>query len=146
MPIVPTFLMMTPPTPSDHTASPGQGFGLGLLRPRSSQSQGQGRRESSSSSNFFGGGGGGGASSSRPTSSASTLEPERRRSAGSTFLRDKLTTLTQRMGRQPSAIRDEDGGAEIEAEGESTETGGGVNTGADARRRLGWTASRVKTG
>ncbi len=86
--------MMTPPTPHDQSTPHGLGLGVLLGRPASR----------SSLTPLDGG-------SSRPTSSASTLEPERRRSAGSGFLRDKLSTLTHRMSRQGSAIKDDEDGA-----------------------------------
>jgi hypothetical protein len=120
-PVVPSFLMMTPPTPQERTMS--QGLGIDTLRPTSSNGL-----------TPFNGGGHGAGGSSRPTSSASTVEPERRRSAGSGFLRDKLSNLTHRMSRQGSTAKGDE-----EGEGESTPE-------AKLGKRLSWAPGRVKTG
>ncbi|KAK2055269.1 hypothetical protein LY76DRAFT_194536 [Colletotrichum caudatum] len=82
-PTVPSFLMMTPPTPSDSRA-PTQGVGFELLRPSSR----------SNLAPFDQAGGGTMRSLSRPGTGG---EPgDRRRPAGSGFLRDKLNQLTNR--------------------------------------------------
>ncbi|KXH64519.1 hypothetical protein CNYM01_10851 [Colletotrichum nymphaeae SA-01] len=82
-PAVPSFLMMTPPTPLDSRA-PTQGLGFELLRPSSR----------SSLAPFDQAGGGTIRSLSRSATGAESSD--RRRSAGSGFLRDKLSALTHR--------------------------------------------------
>ncbi|OLN85702.1 UPF0648 protein C3H5.09c [Colletotrichum chlorophyti] len=128
-PAVPSFLMMTPPTPSDSRAS--QGLGIELLRPSSR----------SSLAPFDQAGGGTIRSLSRP---GTGVEPtERRKSAGSGFLRDKLNALTHRrreggqkevVQREDTPEKEDDSSAVLEPESPK------------AVKRLANLTSRVKTG
>ncbi|KAF6784031.1 hypothetical protein CMUS01_16638, partial [Colletotrichum musicola] len=91
-PAVPSFLMMTPPTPLDSRA-PHQGLGIELLRPSSRSSQ---------LSPFDQSGGGTIRSLSRSAGTGVEHRPgERRKSAAGGFLRDKLSALAHRK-REPS--------------------------------------------
>ncbi|KAF6832213.1 UPF0648 protein C3H5.09c [Colletotrichum plurivorum] len=91
-PAVPSFLMMTPPTPLDGRA-PHQGLGIELLRPSSRSSQ---------LSPFDQSGGGTIRSLSRSAGTGVEHQPgERRKSAAGGFLRDKLSALAHRK-REPS--------------------------------------------
>ncbi|KAJ0273003.1 hypothetical protein COL940_010120 [Colletotrichum noveboracense] len=128
-PAVPSFLMMTPPTPSDGRNP--QGLGIELLRPSS---------RSSLAPDYQPGNG-----TIRSLSRSGTgAEPEgRRKSAGSGFLRDKLNALTHRKrepSKEPSRLQREDTSEPDEEATASPEES------PKAVKRFGGLGSRVKTG
>ncbi|KAF5527735.1 UPF0648 protein [Colletotrichum aenigma] len=128
-PAVPSFLMMTPPTPSDGRNP--QGLGIELLRPSS---------RSSLAPDYQPGNG-----TIRSLSRSGTgAEPEgRRKSAGSGFLRDKLNALTHRKrepSKEPSRLQRED---TPEPDEEATAS---PEESPKAVKRFGGLGSRVKTG
>ncbi|KAK1979702.1 mitochondrial protein from FMP27-domain-containing protein [Colletotrichum cereale] len=133
-PTVPSFLMMTPPTPLDSRA-PTQGVGFELLRPSSR----------SSLAPFDQAGGGTMRSLSR--SGTGTEPGDRRRSAGGAFLRDKLNQLTHR--KRDAAQRESGQKQENQREG-TPETEEEPNSVAPdspkSSKRFSGLSSRVKTG
>jgi hypothetical protein len=165
---VPSFLMMTPPTPQDSFASQAssgasssQGFrsGLGMdfLRP-----------SSSSGARLFGGSREGGSGIPRPGSSSGrgtgNGDVDRRRSAGAGgggFLRDKFSALTAKLkdregsrlgagsGEATLKLDEEDEGGESDDEGDggvrNAKGGGGGGGVSGIGRRLSRSA-RSKTG
>ncbi|GJC80828.1 UPF0648 protein C3H5.09c [Colletotrichum liriopes] len=133
-PTVPSFLMMTPPTPLDSRA-PTQGLGFELLRPSSR----------SSLAPFDQAGGGTIRSLSR---SGTGAEPgDRRRSAGSAFLRDKLNQLTHRKrdGAQKESSQKQENQREETPEREEDPNTAAPDSPKSSKRFPGM-SSRVKTG
>jgi len=133
-PTIPSFLMMTPPTPLDSRAST-QSVGFELLRPTSR----------SSLAPFDQAGGGTIRSLSRSGTSA---EPgDRRRTAGSGFLRDKLNQLTHRKrdAAQKEGSQKQENKREETPEGEEDPNNADPDSPKSSKRFSG-VSSRVKTG
>ncbi|GKT46824.1 UPF0651 protein, mitochondrial [Colletotrichum spaethianum] len=133
-PTVPSFLMMTPPTPLDSRA-PTQGVGFELLRPSSR----------SSLAPFDQAGGGTIRSLSR---SGTGGDPgDRRRSAGGAFLRDKLNQLTHRKrdGAQRESSQKQESQREETPEREEDPSIAAPDSPKSSKRFPGLN-SRVKTG
>ncbi|CCF45994.1 hypothetical protein CH063_00587 [Colletotrichum higginsianum] len=134
-PTVPSFLMMTPPTPLDSRA-PTQGLGFELLRPSSR----------SSLAPFDQAGGGTMRSLSR---SGTGAEPgDRRRSAGSAFLRDKINQLTHRKrdgAQQKESSQKQESQREETPEAEEEPNAVAPDSPKSSKRFQGL-SSRVKTG
>jgi hypothetical protein len=120
VPTVPTFLMMTPPTPHDRTAS--SELNMDLLRPNSSNgltpADGNGV-------------------SRRPTSRSSMGESEKRRFGGS-GLRDKLSALAHKVIEREGSSKDVE---EKDGDGASIK-----DSASQIGKRLSWAPGRVKTG
>ncbi|CAG9942008.1 unnamed protein product [Clonostachys rosea f. rosea IK726] len=145
---VPTFLTMTPPTPTDGPSEGPHSFGIDILRrntsgptnspPRRTNTRGRDPIE-------------------RPRTSASNSTTERKKS-GATIIKDKLSALTHRMGHRESShipqqqfyqqhdhmqdqqqdLDDDDEDFYDEDEDNSTKL--------IAAKRLNWGSGRIKTG
>ncbi|CAM1509928.1 Fc.00g002630.m01.CDS01 [Cosmosporella sp. VM-42] len=143
---VPSFLMMTPPTPIDNNHPQRHAFGTELLRPGSSSgySQHPPRRELASRS--------WGANPDRPIerpierpmTSASNLDPGVRRKTGTSNLKDKIGALAYRMSHRDTGGQDDDitdGGEDIPQQPRERRL-----SSSQMSKRMGWAPGRTKTG
>ncbi|KPM35702.1 UPF0648 protein C3H5.09c [Neonectria ditissima] len=127
-PIVPTYLMMTPPTPIEDNRSMRNNHGMELLRPGTSSGHSTTPPQNQAFRRMATG-------IERPMSSMSNHEAGVRRKTGTSNLKDKLNALTYRMShRDPTDLQDD----EIEVDEE-------VPPPREQRpRRMSWVSGRSK--